>query len=44
MTSGGEVSAIDTDVLIAGAGPAGLAAAIELGTRGVRVLIIERQH
>ncbi len=33
---------IDTDVLVVGAGPAGLAAAIELGTRGVRVLLIER--
>ena len=34
--------AIDTDVLVVGAGPAGLAAAIELGMRGIRVLIIER--
>ena len=33
---------IHTDVLIVGAGPAGLAAAIELGLRGVRVLVIER--
>ncbi len=33
---------IETDVLVVGAGPAGLAAAIELGTRGVRVLLIER--
>ena len=31
-----------TDVLIVGAGPVGLAAAIELGTRGVSVLLIER--
>jgi len=34
--------AIHTDVLIVGAGPVGLAAAIELGTRGVRVLLVER--
>ena len=33
---------IHTDVLIVGAGPVGLAAAIELGLRGVRVLLIER--
>ena len=32
----------DTDVLVVGAGPAGLAMAIELGTRGVRVLLVER--
>ena len=36
------MSTIETDVLIVGAGPAGLAAAIELGTRGVRVLLVER--
>lgn len=33
---------IHTDVLVVGAGPVGLAAAIELGLRGVRVLVIER--
>ena len=33
---------IETDVLVIGAGPAGLAAAIELGTRSVRVLLAER--
>jgi 2-polyprenyl-6-methoxyphenol hydroxylase-like FAD-dependent oxidoreductase len=32
----------DTDVLVVGAGPVGLAAAIELGMRGVRVLVAER--
>ncbi|MDQ2763614.1 MAG: FAD-dependent oxidoreductase, partial [Pseudomonadota bacterium] len=32
----------DLDVLIVGAGPVGLALAIELGTRGVRVLVAER--
>lgn len=31
-----------TDVLIVGAGPVGLAAAIELGRRGVRCTVIER--
>jgi 2-polyprenyl-6-methoxyphenol hydroxylase-like FAD-dependent oxidoreductase len=34
---------MQTDVLIVGAGPAGLAAAIELGSRGVRCIVIE-QH
>ena len=33
---------LDRDVLIVGAGPAGLAAAIELGQRGVTWLVIER--
>lgn len=32
----------EIDVLIAGAGPVGLAAAIELGSRGVRCLVVER--
>ena len=36
------MSSIQTDVLIVGAGPVGLAAAIELGLRDVRVLLIER--
>jgi 2-polyprenyl-6-methoxyphenol hydroxylase-like FAD-dependent oxidoreductase len=36
------VSEVDVDVLVVGAGPAGLAAAIELGSRGVRVLVAER--
>ncbi len=33
----------ETDVVIVGAGPAGLAAAIELGSRGIPCLLIERQ-
>ena len=31
-----------TDVVVVGAGPAGLALAIELGRRGVDVLVLER--
>ena len=34
---------MQTDVLIVGAGPAGLAAAIELGSRGVPCVVVE-QH
>ena len=34
----------DTDVVVVGAGPIGLALAIELGTRGVRVLLAERSQ
>ncbi|MFZ4757953.1 MAG: FAD-dependent monooxygenase [Burkholderiaceae bacterium] len=33
---------IDTDVLVVGAGPVGLALAVELGLQGVRCLLIER--
>jgi 2-polyprenyl-6-methoxyphenol hydroxylase-like FAD-dependent oxidoreductase len=32
----------ETDVLVIGAGPVGLALAIELGMRGVRVMVVER--
>lgn len=38
------MSATYTDVLIVGAGPVGLAAAIELGLRGIRVLLVERNE
>lgn len=33
---------LDVDVLVIGAGPVGLAAALELGMRGIRVLVAER--
>ncbi|WP_328929575.1 FAD-dependent oxidoreductase [Streptomyces sp. NBC_00190] len=33
---------VDTDVLIVGAGPAGLALAVDLARRGVRALLVER--
>lgn len=35
--------AVDAGVLVVGAGPVGLALTIELGTRGVRVLLVERK-
>lgn len=37
-----EVSDFDYDVLVVGAGPVGLAAALELSMRGIRTLLIER--
>lgn len=33
----------ETDILVVGAGPVGLAAAIELGRRGVKTLVIEQE-
>ena len=36
--------AVDYDVVVVGAGPVGLAQAIELGSRGVRVLLAERHE
>ena len=35
---------VETEVLIVGGGPVGLALAIELGTRGVRALLVERNE
>jgi 2-polyprenyl-6-methoxyphenol hydroxylase-like FAD-dependent oxidoreductase len=36
-------SALDTDVLVVGAGPVGLTLAIALGQRGVRTILVERK-
>lgn len=41
--SAGPAAAFDADVLIVGAGPVGLALAIELGLQGRRCLLVERQ-
>jgi len=38
------VRARDTEVIVVGAGPAGLATALELAQRGVAPLVIERRH
>src|SRR6185312_13861435 len=38
----GRVSSFETPVLIAGGGPIGLALAADLGRRGVRALLVER--
>ncbi|RBP11370.1 2-polyprenyl-6-methoxyphenol hydroxylase-like FAD-dependent oxidoreductase [Roseiarcus fermentans] len=38
------MTAEQVDVLICGAGPVGLAAAIELGRRGIRCLVVERHE
>jgi 2-polyprenyl-6-methoxyphenol hydroxylase-like FAD-dependent oxidoreductase len=42
MTGSELVNDRQVDVLVIGAGPVGLAAAIELGTRGIKVLVAER--
>ena len=39
-----EIETIEVPVLILGGGPAGLSAAIELGKRGVKVLIVDDKH
>ncbi len=41
-SNGQSAIAIDHDVVIVGAGPSGLALAIELGSRGIKCLVIER--
>jgi len=38
----GDITADTYDVLVVGAGPVGIAAAIELGVRGCKVLVVER--
>ena len=38
------VAGADTDVLIVGAGPSGLFAAVELARHGVRARVIERER
>ncbi len=39
-----DIETIEVPVLILGGGPAGLSAAIELGKRGVKVLIVDDKH
>lgn len=44
MDIGGSVPFVSTQVLIVGGGPAGLTAAIELGTKGVECIICDDKH
>src|ERR1700674_3606762 len=38
-----DTSVTETDVLIVGAGPVGLTLALDLGRRGIRVILLERK-
>ncbi len=40
----GEIDTVEVECLIIGGGPAGLAAAIELGKAGVRTLVVDDKH
>jgi sarcosine oxidase, subunit alpha len=40
----GEIAAVAVQVLIIGGGPAGMSAALELGRRGIRTLIVDDKH
>jgi len=40
----GEIPSIETDVLVIGGGPAGINAAIELGTLGVKTLVVDDKN
>jgi 2-polyprenyl-6-methoxyphenol hydroxylase-like FAD-dependent oxidoreductase len=42
LNAGGE--AFDTQVLIVGAGPVGLVAAMDLSRRGIKVIVVETRH
>ncbi len=44
MPAFGEIPSIETDVLVIGGGPAGINAAIELGTLGVRTLVVDDKN
>jgi 2-polyprenyl-6-methoxyphenol hydroxylase-like FAD-dependent oxidoreductase len=44
MSNQGVTSKLVTDVLVVGAGPVGLALALDLAWRGVDVLVLETRH